>query len=135
MVSEGVCNAASRACVRREQGFRSEATLMETTVANTIQRRWLTIEQAASYVNARPRTIRELIWRGELQRAKVGKRFLVDVSELDRLVASRMEREIDPNKPARISGRDRAEHLKTLYPCGSQRGAVDQQSTAPVVPK
>jgi excisionase family DNA binding protein len=104
---------------------------MEVTVANSIPRRWLTVQQAADYLNCRVRTIRELIWSGELARARVGKRFLVDVCDLDSLAVKRKEREIDPNKPARISGRERAEHLKTRYPRGSQRAAVDQQSTAP----
>jgi excisionase family DNA binding protein len=105
---------------------------MEVTVAITIPRRWLTVHQAADYVNCRPRTVRELIWSGELRRAKVGKKFLIDVADLDLLVTRRLEREIDPNKPARIAGRERGTRLKALYPCGSQRVAVDQQSTAPV---
>jgi len=101
------------------------------TVAIEIPRRWLTVEQAASYVSARPRTIRELIWSGQLKRAKVGRRFLVDLADLDSLVANRMEREIDPNKPARIAGQERARTLKTLYPSGSERDAGDIKSTAP----
>jgi len=104
---------------------------MEVTVANSIPRRWLSLQQAADYLNCRLRTVRGLIWSGELPRAKVGKRFLVDVLDLDKLVVSKKEREIDPLKPARIAGRERAESLKTLYSCGSQRGAGDQQYTVP----
>jgi excisionase family DNA binding protein len=104
---------------------------MEVTLQNEIPRRWLTVPQAAEYLSCRVRTIRSLIWSGELRRARVGKRFLVDLSDLDKLVTSRLEREIDPNKPARIAGRKRADNLKTLYPCGSQRDAVDQQYTVP----
>lgn len=104
---------------------------MEVSVANTIPRRWLTVEQAADYLSCRVRTIRELVWSGNLERARIGKRFLIDVLDLDRLVEGRMEREIDPNKPARKAGRERAESLNRLYSRGSQRVAVDGQSTVP----
>jgi excisionase family DNA binding protein len=104
---------------------------MQVTVQTEIPRRWLTVEQAADYLNCRVRTIRELIWSGELKRAKVGKRFLIDLIDLDSLVKSRLDREIDPLKPARIAGRERGTRLKTLYSRGSQRGAVDGQSTVP----
>jgi len=106
---------------------------MEANLAVTIPRRWLTIPLAAVYLSCPVRTIRAMIWTGELKRARIGKRFLVDVADLDALVSKRMSREIDPDKPAIISGRKRARTLKTLYPCGSQRGTGDAVSTVPVL--
>jgi hypothetical protein len=108
---------------------------MEAQLAVTIPRRWLTIPLAAVYLGCGVRTIRSLIWSGELKRALVSKRFVVDILELDRFVESRLELEIDPNKAARFSGRERATRLNTLYPRGSQREAVDHLSTVPRVTK
>jgi excisionase family DNA binding protein len=108
---------------------------MEVKTAETVPLRWLTIAAAAAYLSCRPRTIRELIWQGFLKRARVGRRFLIDVDELDALVSSRLEREIDPDKPARISVRERVARLRTQHSCGSRMDAGDPQSTAPVASK
>jgi excisionase family DNA binding protein len=89
--------------------------------------RWLTVEMAAEYAPCRVRTIRTLIWTGELPRVKFGRRFLIDRNDLDKLLESRKQREIDPAKPLRLSGRKRAESLKVLYPHTGQADTDDKE--------
>lgn len=88
-------------------------------------RRWLTVEQAAEYAPCRVRTIRTLIWRGELPRVRFGKRFLIDRLDLDAYLEKHKEREIDPDRPALVAGRKRAETLETRYGRGSKGGLGD----------
>jgi excisionase family DNA binding protein len=52
-----------------------------TTVA-----RWLTVEQAAEYIGARPQRIYDLRSSGRLRRTSDGGRALVDRHELDQLI-------------------------------------------------
>jgi excisionase family DNA binding protein len=45
--------------------------------------RWLDIPSAARYLSASVKFIRCLIWNGEIQHIRAGKKFIVDVRELD----------------------------------------------------
>ena len=47
------------------------------------QIRWLDIPAAAAYLSASVKFVRTLIWDGEISHVKAGKRFIVDVRELD----------------------------------------------------
>jgi excisionase family DNA binding protein len=48
--------------------------------------RWLTIDEAATYIGAKPQRIYDLRSSGRLSRTGDGSRGLVDRNELDRLV-------------------------------------------------
>lgn len=41
----------------------------------------------------RPYTVRDAIWSGQLPYARLGKRFVLDVHDLDRFAESRKQRE------------------------------------------
>jgi excisionase family DNA binding protein len=45
--------------------------------------RWLDIPAAAAYLSASIKFVRTLIWDGEIQHVRAGKKFIVDVRELD----------------------------------------------------
>lgn len=57
------------------------------------ERKWFDIEGAAKYLAVKPRTIREGVWAGELERAKIGKRFIFSRASLDAWAESKMCRE------------------------------------------
>jgi len=48
-----------------------------------IPRRWLSVKGAAAYSTLPEKAIRTAIQRAELSRRKIGKRFVIDVRELD----------------------------------------------------
>ena len=54
--------------------------------AVTIPQRLLTLPEAAHYLGCTLWSIRELIWKGQLPYTRFGKRFQVDVRDLDALV-------------------------------------------------
>jgi excisionase family DNA binding protein len=67
---------------------------METTAqVRSNERNWMDVEQAATYLAVKPRTIREAVWAGELERAKIGKRFIFSRASLDAFAQSKMTRE------------------------------------------
>ena len=45
--------------------------------------RWLDIPKAAAYLSASVKFVRTLIWDGKIQHVRAGKKFIVDVRELD----------------------------------------------------
>jgi excisionase family DNA binding protein len=45
--------------------------------------RWLDIPSAAAYLSASVKFVRTLIWDGEIQHVRAGKKFIVDARELD----------------------------------------------------
>jgi excisionase family DNA binding protein len=56
-------------------------------------RTWFEIKGAAEYLGVKVRTIREAIWAGELERARLGKRFIFSRASLDAWASSKMVRE------------------------------------------
>lgn len=58
-----------------------------------MEQRWLSVSDAADYLSVRPYTIRDLVWRGELPYVRLGKRFVFDRADLDKLAESRKQRE------------------------------------------
>ena len=52
----------------------------------SVAQRLLTLPSAAQYLGCTLWAIRELIWKGELPYTQFGKRFQVDVRDLDELV-------------------------------------------------
>lgn len=58
-----------------------------------MDQRWLSVKDAATYLSVRPYTIRDFVWRGELPYVRMGKRFVFDRADLDRLAESRKQRE------------------------------------------
>jgi excisionase family DNA binding protein len=68
---------------------------METVVE---ARRWFNLPAAAEYLGVGVRTIRELIWRGQLRRSKIGRRFIVDRLDMDALALElkRSEVQVSP---------------------------------------
>jgi excisionase family DNA binding protein len=46
-------------------------------------RNWMDIAQAAAYLSVRPRTIREAVWVGDLERTRLGKRLIFSRAALD----------------------------------------------------
>ena len=54
--------------------------------------RCLTIQAAAEYLSVAVWAVREMIWRGELPFVKVGKRFVIDRSDLDAWIDGRKQR-------------------------------------------
>jgi excisionase family DNA binding protein len=67
---------------------------MEATVeVCRVERCWFDIDAAAEYLMVRPRTIREAVWSGELERAHLGKKFIFCRDALDRWARSKTRRE------------------------------------------
>lgn len=67
---------------------------MATTVeVCSTARNWLDINQAAAYLAVKVRTVREAVWAGELERARLGKRFIFSRTALDAWATSKMARE------------------------------------------
>lgn len=64
--------------------------------SSKLERRWMTVPQAAEYLSVSVRTIRNAIYDGKLPRAKLGRRFILDVRDLDAWAESEKEREIEP---------------------------------------
>lgn len=58
------------------------------------QRRWFDVKAAADYLAVRPHTIRDAVWNGWLSYSKLGKKFVFDRADLDRLAESRKQREL-----------------------------------------
>lgn len=50
---------------------------------NSTERRLLTIQAAAEYLSTTPWAIRSLLWGREVPFLRLGKRFLLDVRDLD----------------------------------------------------
>ena len=53
---------------------------------------YLTVKQAGAYLALGPWRVRSLIWGGELEFVRLGRRILVDRRDLDRLLESKKER-------------------------------------------
>jgi len=53
-----------------------------------MDRRWLTVEQAAEYLCVAVYTVRDAVWSGRLAAAKLGKRLVYDRADLDKFAES-----------------------------------------------
>ena len=53
-----------------------------------LPRRLYALPDAAGYLGVSVRTVRELIWRGELPQVRIARRVLVDLKDLDAYIAS-----------------------------------------------
>jgi excisionase family DNA binding protein len=51
--------------------------------------RWLTVDQAAAYLQVIPNTIRNLIHDGSLKAARLGYKFRIERDDLDKLMVQR----------------------------------------------
>lgn len=60
-------------------------------VAN--EQRLLTIPEAARYLACAVWSVRDLIWKGDLPYTRFGKRFQVDIRDLDALIEREKRRE------------------------------------------
>ena len=58
------------------------------------EKRLLTLPQAAGFLSTTVWALRGLIWDGKLPYVRLGRRFLLDVRDLDELVDSLKEREL-----------------------------------------
>lgn len=54
-----------------------------------MEKRWLTVKEAANYLSVTAFCIRNAIWGGELPFVKAGKRFILDTKDLDRWAEAR----------------------------------------------
>ncbi len=63
-----------------------------TASTNPVAPRLLRIAEAATYIGATTWYVRTLIWGREIPFLKLGKRFLLDRSDLDHFVDSQKER-------------------------------------------
>jgi excisionase family DNA binding protein len=59
-----------------------------------VDKRWVTVEEAARYLSVTVFTIRNAAWGGELPFVRAGKRNIFDVLDLDRWAERR--KEIEP---------------------------------------
>ncbi|MCI0723826.1 MAG: excisionase family DNA-binding protein [Acidobacteria bacterium] len=59
----------------------------------TCERRLVTLPEAAAYLGTTVWAIRCLIWDGRLARIRLGRRYLIDVDDLDGLVEALKRRE------------------------------------------
>ena len=66
--------------------------------------RLLTLPEAARYLGCTVWAVRELIWKGDLRYTRFGKRFQVDLRDLDLLI-DREKRQEGPVQPAPSSSR------------------------------
>jgi excisionase family DNA binding protein len=58
-----------------------------------VQSRLLDIRGSAEYLGCKVYTIRDLIWKGELRYVPLGRKHMVDRTDLDALIAARKRRE------------------------------------------
>lgn len=59
----------------------------------TSEQRLLTIPEAARYLGCTVWSVRDLIWKGDLPYTRFGKRFQVDIRDLDALIEREKRRE------------------------------------------
>ncbi len=53
---------------------------------STLKKRLLTVEEASFYLGRSLSSVRELIWSGDLQFVKTGRRTHLDIYDLDRWI-------------------------------------------------
>jgi excisionase family DNA binding protein len=67
------------------------------------EQRLLTIPEAARYLGCTVWSVRDLIWKGDLPYTRFGKRFQVDIRDLDALIEREKRREgADLDRPVRV---------------------------------
>ena len=65
--------------------------MSEVVVAEVVEQRWLSYEQAASYTSLDARTLRRLVAEGGVRASRPrGGRTLIDRRDLDRLLEERL---------------------------------------------
>jgi excisionase family DNA binding protein len=85
-----------------------------------VDARLLTLPEAARYLGCTVWTVRELIWKGELHYTRFGKRFQVDLRDLDVLI-DREKRQEGSTQPRR-SGSRLNDFVVTSSPQGRNHG-------------
>jgi excisionase family DNA binding protein len=58
-----------------------------------VEKRWLTVKEAATYLSVTVYCIRDAIWSGDLPFLRAGKRFVVDARDLDLWAEARKQLE------------------------------------------
>jgi excisionase family DNA binding protein len=90
----GICHTddgTGKAPRLESRGGRHLQGWSETRIAGlSIKPRLITIPQAAAYCSCSIWAIRQAIWSKELAECKIGKRFLIDRSNLDRFIDARL---------------------------------------------
>jgi len=76
-----------------------------TEASPFVTARLLTLPEAARYLGCTVWAVRELIWKGELHYTRFGKRFQVDLRDLDLLIDREKRREgaIQPRSGSRLN--------------------------------
>jgi excisionase family DNA binding protein len=70
------------------------------------EQRLLTIPEAARYLGCSVWSVRDLIWKGDLPYTRFGRRFQVDIQDLDALIEREKRREgADLATSARVLGK------------------------------
>ena len=82
--------------------MQSDSPRMEERMS--VGARLLTLPEAARYLGCTVWAVRELIWKGELHYTRFGKRFQVDLRDLDLLIDREKRRE-GPTQPRRSGSR------------------------------
>lgn len=78
----------------RKANVASATKASQTSIQTPITPRMVTIKQAAAYCSCAVWSIRQAIWSKELRACMIGRRFLIDRSDLDRFIDARLrERE------------------------------------------
>src|SRR5882762_12044601 len=95
--------------------MQSDSPRMEERMS--VGARLLTLPEAARYLGCTVWAVRELIWKGELHYTRFGKRFQVDLRDLDLLI-DREKRQDGPTQLQPRSSRARA-FVVTSTPQGS----------------
>jgi excisionase family DNA binding protein len=85
-----------------------------------VDARLLTLPEAARYLGCTVWAVRELIWRGELHYTRFGKRFQVDLRDLDVLI-DREKRQEGVTQPRRSGSRSN-DFVVTSSPQGRSHG-------------
>jgi excisionase family DNA binding protein len=80
----------------------------------TFAQRLLTLPEAAYYLGCTLWAVRELIWKGHLPYTQFGKRFQVDVRDLDELVDQ--QKRCEDSGPPTVPGRRRPRNLAPASP-------------------
>ena len=54
--------------------------------AAAVQRRLYPIKEAADYMGFSPLTVREIIWKGDIPYIKVGPKYFLDITDMDKWI-------------------------------------------------
>jgi excisionase family DNA binding protein len=97
------------------------STNLTAKSAEAFAQRLLTLPEAAYYLGCTLWAVRELIWKGHLPYTQFGKRFQVDVRDLDELVER--QKRCEDGGPATVPSRRRPRNLALASPSNVAEGA------------